>query len=187
MRTPLAALLVGQSAPEESEPEQPGAAPVLESFDLDALARERTEGGQRWNAFLDRPTLSAGLYGLPPGAEDGQSPHAEDEVHHVVQGRAVLEVGEAHPRGAGRGPVRGRRRRAPLRRDRGGPRGAGVLLEGRPEAPAGTGDRALGPPTHEAPRGRLAMARRRTRIAELKNKSSRAIATTTSGHPDWNR
>lgn len=40
MRTPLAllaALLAAQSAPEESEPEQPGAAPVLEAFDLGEL------------------------------------------------------------------------------------------------------------------------------------------------------
>jgi quercetin dioxygenase-like cupin family protein len=101
MRTPLAllfALLVPQSAPQESgasaEPEAPGAAPVLEAFDLDALARELTEGGQRWSGFLDRPTLSAGLYRLPAGAEDGQGPHAEDEVYHVVRGRAVLEVGD---------------------------------------------------------------------------------------------
>jgi mannose-6-phosphate isomerase-like protein (cupin superfamily) len=42
--------------------------------------------------------LSAGLYVLDAGADDPQQPHTEDEVYHVLEGRAVLEVaGEQRP------------------------------------------------------------------------------------------
>jgi mannose-6-phosphate isomerase-like protein (cupin superfamily) len=32
------------------------------------------------------------VYALAAGAEDKQSPHTEDEVYHVLRGRAVLRV-----------------------------------------------------------------------------------------------
>jgi mannose-6-phosphate isomerase-like protein (cupin superfamily) len=35
--------------------------------------------------------LSVGLYLLPRGADDPQQPHGEDEVYHVVRGRARFE------------------------------------------------------------------------------------------------
>jgi mannose-6-phosphate isomerase-like protein (cupin superfamily) len=36
--------------------------------------------------------LSAGVYRLPTGAVDGQTPHTEDEVYVVTRGAASLEV-----------------------------------------------------------------------------------------------
>jgi mannose-6-phosphate isomerase-like protein (cupin superfamily) len=37
--------------------------------------------------------LSAGVYRLPAGGADEQSPHAEDEVYVVTRGNAILQVG----------------------------------------------------------------------------------------------
>ena len=61
------------------------------AVDLEALT---SDDDARWIEFLDVPTLSAGVYRLPRGGEDGQSPHELDEVYSVVSGRATLVVGE---------------------------------------------------------------------------------------------
>jgi mannose-6-phosphate isomerase-like protein (cupin superfamily) len=47
---------------------------------------------KRYEEFLRRASLSAGLYRLPAGAADGQSPHEEDELYYVVAGEAVLDA-----------------------------------------------------------------------------------------------
>ena len=39
------------------------------------------------------PTMSVGVYVLPTGAVDGQSPHSEDEIYYVVRGRAHFHHG----------------------------------------------------------------------------------------------
>ena len=76
--------------------------PVARAFDLDLLSRERRASGRRYLELLRVPALSLGLYGLPAGGEDPQSPHAEDEVYQVVRGRATLRVaGEDRPVGPG--------------------------------------------------------------------------------------
>jgi mannose-6-phosphate isomerase-like protein (cupin superfamily) len=49
---------------------------------------------QPWTQFLDESTLRTGVYRLAKGATDGQQPHEQDEVYHVVSGKAVLEAGE---------------------------------------------------------------------------------------------
>jgi len=43
--------------------------------------------------FLRIPALSAGLYVLPAGGTDPQSPHKEDEMYYVIRGRARMKVG----------------------------------------------------------------------------------------------
>ncbi len=79
-----------------------GNGPVTRAFELDHLSRERRASGRRYLEFLRVPALSVGLYGLPAGGEDPQSPHAEDEVYQVIRGRAVLRVeGEDRPVGPG--------------------------------------------------------------------------------------
>jgi mannose-6-phosphate isomerase-like protein (cupin superfamily) len=66
--------------------------PTWEAFQLEDLI-ERAEGEQQhWVQFLDRSSLYAGLYRLPKGGTDGQTPHDLDEVYYVAKGRAVLEV-----------------------------------------------------------------------------------------------
>ncbi len=79
-----------------------GNGPVTRAFELDDLSRARRASGRRYHEFLRVPALSVGLYGLPAGGHDPQTPHAEDEVYHVVGGRATLRVaGEDRPVGPG--------------------------------------------------------------------------------------
>lgn len=79
-----------------------GNGPVTRAFELDDLSRARRAAGRRYYEFLRVRALSMGLYGLPEGGEDPQNPHEEDEVYHVVRGRATLSVaGEDRPVEAG--------------------------------------------------------------------------------------
>jgi mannose-6-phosphate isomerase-like protein (cupin superfamily) len=42
--------------------------------------------------WVRSPRLSAGVYRLPAGGLDGQTPHTEDEVYVVTRGAASLDV-----------------------------------------------------------------------------------------------
>lgn len=64
-----------------------------EAFNLLQVIEQRRRSGKSWLEFLRVPALSMGIYSLPAGAEDPQSPHTEDEVYYVVSGRAMLRVG----------------------------------------------------------------------------------------------
>ncbi len=64
-----------------------------EAFTLLQVIEQRRRSGKSWLEFLRVPALSMGIYSLPAGAEDPQSPHTEDEVYYVVSGRAMLRVG----------------------------------------------------------------------------------------------
>jgi mannose-6-phosphate isomerase-like protein (cupin superfamily) len=65
----------------------------VEAFELADLLRERAETGRLYLEFLRTHDLSVGLYVLPAGATDPQGPHTEDEVYHVISGRAEIQVG----------------------------------------------------------------------------------------------
>jgi len=41
--------------------------------------------------FLRQPSMSAGLYELPAASIDPQQPHGQDELYHVIAGRADFE------------------------------------------------------------------------------------------------
>jgi quercetin dioxygenase-like cupin family protein len=70
----------------------------MELFDLAQLSAEQQRSGRRYLEFLRVPALSGGLYVLPAGAVDTQQPHAQDEVYHVIRGRAHVQVaGEDRP------------------------------------------------------------------------------------------
>jgi mannose-6-phosphate isomerase-like protein (cupin superfamily) len=49
--------------------------------------------GKPYLEFLRVASMSAGLYILPAGGTDPQSPHNEDEMYYVVRGRAHIRVG----------------------------------------------------------------------------------------------
>jgi mannose-6-phosphate isomerase-like protein (cupin superfamily) len=66
----------------------------VEAFELADLLRERAESGRLYLEFIRTHDLSVGVYVLPAGATDPQGPHTEDEVYHVVSGRAQIRVGE---------------------------------------------------------------------------------------------
>ncbi len=67
----------------------------MDAWSLPELEAARVAAGQLYHGFLRVPALSAGLYVLEAGAEDPQSPHAEDEVYHVISGRASISVAGA--------------------------------------------------------------------------------------------
>ncbi|HLZ70515.1 MAG TPA: cupin domain-containing protein [Dehalococcoidia bacterium] len=74
----------------------------MEVFPPEELDAAQRQGGRLYHEFLRVPALSAGLYVLPAGAEDPQQPHAEDEIYHVLRGRARVRVaGEECPIGPG--------------------------------------------------------------------------------------
>ncbi len=53
----------------------------------------RRSSGNRYSEFLRVPAMSAGLYVLPAGGADTQSPHQQDEMYYVVRGRARMHAG----------------------------------------------------------------------------------------------
>jgi mannose-6-phosphate isomerase-like protein (cupin superfamily) len=63
----------------------------FEAFQLDDLERQAESSGPYFE-FLRRRGMSVGLYRLPVGGEDGQTPHAADEMYMVLRGRGTLRV-----------------------------------------------------------------------------------------------
>lgn len=61
-------------------------------FKLSELREERVSAGKRYLEFLRVPSLSAGLYVLPAGGEDPQTPHHQDEIYYVISGRARMKI-----------------------------------------------------------------------------------------------
>jgi mannose-6-phosphate isomerase-like protein (cupin superfamily) len=66
----------------------------MQAFELAELISQRATGNKPYLEFLKVPDLSMGLYVLPAGGTDLQSPHTEDEVYYVVRGRAQILVAE---------------------------------------------------------------------------------------------
>jgi quercetin dioxygenase-like cupin family protein len=66
----------------------------VDIYQLSDLGAQRGRTGQLYLEFLRVDTLSAGLYELPAGGIDPQQPHTEDEIYHVVAGRATIRVGD---------------------------------------------------------------------------------------------
>jgi mannose-6-phosphate isomerase-like protein (cupin superfamily) len=64
----------------------------------DMIGRARNSSDSYASEVLRSDLLSVGLYIVPAGGPDDQSPHAEDEVYYTVRGRAKIRVGEVdHP------------------------------------------------------------------------------------------
>jgi mannose-6-phosphate isomerase-like protein (cupin superfamily) len=71
-------------------------------WQLSPLEEQRAQSGKAYLEFLRLSAMSAGLYVLPVGGTDSQSPHQEDEMYYVVRGKARMRVGaESQPVGAG--------------------------------------------------------------------------------------
>ena len=66
----------------------------MQAYELADLISQRESSGKLYLEFLNVPDLSMGLYALPAGGTDPQSPHTEDEVYYVVSGRAKILVAE---------------------------------------------------------------------------------------------
>lgn len=70
------------------------AAASMEPFAIATLERMLQARVAEYHEFLRVPTMSAGLYRIPQGGTDPQSPHSEDEVYYVVHGRARFHTAE---------------------------------------------------------------------------------------------
>ncbi len=65
----------------------------MQAFELSDLIDKRKQAGKLYLEFLRVPDLSMGVYELPAGGTDPQSPHTEDEVYYVAKGKAQIRVG----------------------------------------------------------------------------------------------
>ena len=66
----------------------------MDAFELSQLIQQRTDSNKLYLEFIKVPDLSMGLYVLPAGGVDPQSPHTEDEVYYVVSGKAQVKVAD---------------------------------------------------------------------------------------------
>jgi len=62
-------------------------------FSLEESEASLRISGKRYAEFLHVPAMSAGIYVLPAGGADTQSPHQQDEMYYVVRGRARMRAG----------------------------------------------------------------------------------------------
>jgi len=66
----------------------------MQAYELADLISQRADSDKLYLEFLKVPDLSMGLYVLPAGGVDPQSPHMEDEVYYVVSGVAQIKVAD---------------------------------------------------------------------------------------------
>lgn len=66
----------------------------MQAYELSQLISQQKGSNKLYLEFLKVPDLSMGLYVLPAGGMDPQSPHTEDEVYYVVSGRAKIRVAD---------------------------------------------------------------------------------------------
>ena len=66
----------------------------MQTFELPQLIQQHADANKLYLEFLKVPDLSMGLYILPAGGTDPQSPHTEDEVYYVVSGKAKIKVAD---------------------------------------------------------------------------------------------
>jgi mannose-6-phosphate isomerase-like protein (cupin superfamily) len=63
----------------------------MEHWNLDDIGGDAADGA-RYSEFLRHESMSAGVYEIPAGAPDPQSPHGEDEAYLVLRGRGTITV-----------------------------------------------------------------------------------------------
>ena len=64
-------------------------------FDLEVLKEKLDKSkSASFKEFLNKDSMTCGMYHLAKGAKDMQTPHDEDEIYYVLEGRARLQVGE---------------------------------------------------------------------------------------------
>ena len=66
----------------------------MKAFELLDIIKQQSRSGKPYFEFLRVPDMSVGVYQLLMGDTDIQSPHTEDEVYYVVEGRATITVAD---------------------------------------------------------------------------------------------
>jgi quercetin dioxygenase-like cupin family protein len=64
--------------------------------EISQIERRRREQGGAYLEFLRIPMMSAGVYVLAAGSADHQSPHQEDEMYYIIQGKARMRAAAEH-------------------------------------------------------------------------------------------
>ncbi len=85
-------LLASMSWPEVSKCQTQSVNANWQEFLYSSLLMQHKDKQRPYLRFLDRPSMNMGLYVLPAGAIDEQTPHDLDEVYYVVTGRGTLTV-----------------------------------------------------------------------------------------------
>jgi mannose-6-phosphate isomerase-like protein (cupin superfamily) len=62
-------------------------------LNIKEIERQRARQGNDYLEFLRVPSMSAGVYVLAAGSTDLQSPHRQDEMYYVIQGKARMRAG----------------------------------------------------------------------------------------------
>ncbi|MHC5062556.1 MAG: cupin domain-containing protein [Planctomycetota bacterium] len=63
-------------------------------FEIDELIEQRQDSKKAYLQFFRNSDLRTGIYHLKAGARDGQSPHTEDEIYHVLSGKGRFTAGD---------------------------------------------------------------------------------------------
>lgn len=66
----------------------------MSTFNIESLIAQQQSSGRLYLEFLRQPSMSLGVYALPVGTADPQSPHSEDEVYFVHSGRGQIRINE---------------------------------------------------------------------------------------------
>jgi mannose-6-phosphate isomerase-like protein (cupin superfamily) len=64
----------------------------MNAFEYGEVGRQQAASGKPYLQFINEGTMSLGLFVLPAGSTDTQSPHTEDEIYYVVAGRGAVDV-----------------------------------------------------------------------------------------------
>jgi mannose-6-phosphate isomerase-like protein (cupin superfamily) len=67
---------------------------IMQAYELLNVIKQQSRSGKPYFEFLHVPDLSVGVYQLLVGDTDIQSPHTEDEVYYVVEGKAKIKVAD---------------------------------------------------------------------------------------------
>lgn len=87
--TPVAAKPVTLAQEKKAAPD-PVTAKV---WTLESVLAEHRKSKRRYTRFFRVPSTHCGVYTLPKGGKDEQSPHSQDEFYYVVSGQATLQLG----------------------------------------------------------------------------------------------
>jgi mannose-6-phosphate isomerase-like protein (cupin superfamily) len=66
--------------------------PTWSVHSIETLQHQRSSSGRAYLEFVRVPSMNVGLYELSAGGEDLQQPHDEDEIYHVISGRARFSI-----------------------------------------------------------------------------------------------
>ncbi len=66
----------------------------MQAFELMDVIKRQSRSGKPYFEFMRSADFSVGVYQLLVGDTDIQTPHTEDEVYYVVEGRAKIKVAD---------------------------------------------------------------------------------------------